>query len=114
MTLAQNRPIFNKEIDLKQLLIQGFQDRNRRLTVVFVSRVLKESTKSHIFRVGNPWINSLLQVLREIYDYCCASNQLAKHGDEMRIEIESLFKALNDTQIHDIPSAGILKAITTG
>ena len=32
----------------------------------------------------------------------------------MRIEIESLFKALNDTQFHDIPSAGILKAITTG
>lgn len=32
----------------------------------------------------------------------------------MRIEIESLFKALNDTQIHDIPSTGILQAMSTG
>lgn len=57
----------------------------------------------------NPWVNCLLQVLREIYDYCVSSQ--FKQGDEMRIEIESLFKALNDTNILDVPSSGILKAI---
>jgi hypothetical protein len=55
------------------MLVSGFQDRNRRLTAVFICRILKESVKSQIFRVSNPWINSLLQVLREIYDYCLAA-----------------------------------------
>jgi hypothetical protein len=52
---------------------------------------------------------SLLQVLREIYDYCLAAQ--FKQGEEIRIEIESLFKALNDTNIIDVAPAGILKAI---
>ena len=73
LTLAQNRPIYSKEMDLKHMLVSGFQDRNRRLTTVFICRILKESIKSQIFRVSNPWINSLLQVLREIYDYCLAT-----------------------------------------
>jgi hypothetical protein len=76
---------------------------------VFVCRILKESAKSQIFRVTNPWVVSLLQVLREIYDYCLAAQ--FKQGEEIRIEIESLFKALNDTNIIDVAPAGILKAI---
>lgn len=79
--------------------------------MVFVCRILKESAKSQIFRASNPWVGSLMQVLREIYDYCLTPQ--LKQGEEIRIEIESLFKALNDTNIIDVQSANIIKAMQT-
>jgi len=44
LTLGSNRPIFTTEVDLKQLLIEAFQTRNRYV-IIFVCRILREATK---------------------------------------------------------------------
>jgi CCR4-NOT transcription complex subunit 1 len=69
MTIAKGEPIRSSQLDLKQILIEGFPTKNRRLAVAFVCRILKESQHSRVFTVRNPWCNTLLCILREIYDY---------------------------------------------
>jgi len=51
LTLAKNRPIRADELDLKQMLIQGFQHEQRRLVVSFACNIIKECTKSVVFKV---------------------------------------------------------------
>jgi CCR4-NOT transcription complex subunit 1 len=75
LTIAQNRPILAREIDLKQLLIESYQFEKMKLVVTFVCRILKESEKSTIFKVHNPWINANLQILRELNDYSHMTQQ---------------------------------------
>lgn len=69
LTLASNRPIFSYEADLKQMLIEGYRNRNKYV-VIFVCRILREAPKAQlmIFNRTNPWIASLIEILREIYD----------------------------------------------
>lgn len=69
LTIAKNEPIRSSQLDLKQILIEGFPTKNRRLAVAFVCRIIKESVHSKVFTIRNPWMNSLLSILREIYDY---------------------------------------------
>ena len=91
LTLAKNRPIHSKELDLKQLLLQGYQHESRRCIIAFVCRIMKEANKSLIFnKVSNPWVCGILQVLREMY----ADPTVINHQDDIKMEIESLFKAL--------------------
>ena len=68
LTVAKNEPIRSVHLDLKQILIEGSQVKNGLLAVAFVCRVLKESQHSHVFTPRNPWMQSLLSILKEIYD----------------------------------------------
>ena len=112
LTLAKNRPIHSKELDLKQLLLQGYQHESRRSIIAFVCRIVKEANKSLIFcKVSNPWINGILQIMAEIY----RDSAIISHKDDIKMEIESLLKALNVTNLnHDIPQLqiGALHAYT--
>jgi CCR4-NOT transcription complex subunit 1 len=69
LTVAINRPIYAKELDLKQMLVEGFTSEKLKLTVFFVCRILKECQKSTVFKHQNPWVKAILEILREIYDY---------------------------------------------
>ena len=55
--------------------------------------------QSTIFKVSNPWVSGILQVMREIY----ADHTVVSHKDEMKMEIESLLKALSISNLNDIP-----------
>ena len=69
ITIASNRPILSREIDLKQLLLEAYTNQDRlKYVITFVCRILKECNKSSIFKISNPWIAALLSLLREIYD----------------------------------------------
>lgn len=112
LTLANNRPILSRELDIKHLLLQGFQVDNKKLVITFVCRILKEAAKSQIFKVNNPWIHSILQILREIYDLC-HPNHSPQPQNEIIMEIEALFKAMNINNLQDIQPSGALKAMST-
>ena len=63
LTLAHNRPIRTQELDLKQLLIQGFYStaKNRKNVITFVCHILREAAKkSLVFKPNNPWMNSIM------------------------------------------------------
>ena len=110
LTVAKNEPIRSVHLDLKQILIEGSQARNSLLAVAFVCRILKESHHSNVFTPRNPWMHSLLSILKEIYDL--SQTTPAKPGtDDERLEIESLFKAVNVGQVHDVKPHGILSTL---
>lgn len=66
-------------------MIEGFHAKNRKLAVAFVCGILKESNQSRVFSPRNPWIHSLLQILREIQESAAPNPSY---------EIESLFTLL--------------------
>jgi CCR4-NOT transcription complex subunit 1 len=67
LTVANNRPIYAKELDIKQLLVEGFTSEKMKYVVTFVCRILKECLKSTIFKNQNPWVKANLDILKEIY-----------------------------------------------
>ena len=94
LTLARNRPIRSDELDIKALLIKGFQHENRKLIISFSCNIIKECTKSVIFKVQNPWLHSILQILREIIDCLQMPNmKLVKDREEIESELVFLFKS---------------------
>lgn len=107
LTIAKNEPIRGQYIDLKQILVEGFQTKNRRLSVAFVSRILKEAQHSRVFTPRNPWVNTLLQILREIYDFSQPMQNKQHHAENL-MEIDSLFKCLNVQNFNEIKPHGIL------
>ena len=66
ITLAYNTPIKRTDLDIKQLLLQGYFHEQRKIIIVFVCKILREAHRSTIFKIANPWINSLLQIIYEI------------------------------------------------
>ena len=111
LTLGNNRPIPSKELDLKQLLIHGFYStaRNRRNVITFTCAIIKEAAKkSLIFKLSNPWLNSIIQILREIRD-CLQQPQMKnlKEREGIEMELSSLDNAFNFS-LNDIIPAGAL------
>lgn len=91
LTVGANRPLYAKEIDLKQMLIEGFASDKMRLVVTFVCRIMRECKQSFVFRVQNPWVRANLEILKEISEQCGQPTQSNPRNDVI-LEIESLFK----------------------
>jgi CCR4-NOT transcription complex subunit 1 len=76
LTIAGNRPIYAKELDIKKLLIEAyFHSEKLKNVVIFVCRLFKESVKSSIFKASNPWLKANLEILKEIFDQTMKSYQ---------------------------------------
>lgn len=88
ITLARNKPIPKEEIDLEHLLVEANQNGDEELLFVvqFVTQIL-ESCSNGDFGPDNPWTNSIMNCLFELYD---------KPNTNLRVqvEIEKLCKSL--------------------
>jgi len=97
MTLARNKPILSKDLELKELIIDAYQ--NGKLTAImpFICRILDHTSKTKVFHPKNPWIQAIMSLLLEIFN----KSQLKI---TLRFEIENIFKKLEiDTnQINQI------------
>ena len=67
-TLAQNRPLLYKDINMKELLYCAYENGKLGNVLPFVAKVLHGAKESIIFRAPNPWTMALLYALREVYD----------------------------------------------
>lgn len=101
MTLARNKPILSKDLELKELIIDAYQ--NGKLTAImpFICRILDHTSKTKVFHPKNPWIQAIMSLLLEIFN----KSQLKI---TLRFEIENIFKKLeidtnqiNQTRILD-------------
>lgn len=95
LTVSKNEAVRSNHLDLKQILVEGFQVKNRKLAVTFVCRILKESQHSKVFNLRNPWISTLLSILREMHNYSQSMQPGQPSSSEYLPEIDLLFKALN-------------------
>lgn len=90
LTIARDKPIKQKNISFKELLIEGFDTQRLLIVIPFTCNVLIQAAKSVVFKPPNPWIIEIIRVLCELYH----------HADiklNQKFEIEVLCKELNIT-----------------
>lgn len=78
--------------------------KNARFAVAFVCRILKETVHSQVFTPHNPWVKSLLGLLREVYD-------IQHSVQDVTMEIETLVRGLGLHRVHDLQPIGLLSDI---
>ena len=74
LTVANNRPIYAKELDIKQLLVECFNSEKMKYVITFVCKILRECQRSMVFKHQNPWVKANLEILKEIYDWAFSNN----------------------------------------
>ena len=87
ITLARNKPIRMKELSVKDLLLQGFDNKRLIVAIPFVCNLLTSCNESTVFHPPNPWLVAVLGLLVEFYN----------GGDirlNLKFEIEVLFSKL--------------------
>lgn len=90
--VKNDRPILIKHLDLSQLLLDAFESEKTQqetillASVVFVSRILARTAESKVFIPPNPWLMSLLGLLKEIYINNVEIN--------VKFEIEAVLKSI--------------------
>ncbi|KAI9268000.1 CCR4-Not complex component, Not1-domain-containing protein [Phascolomyces articulosus] len=102
LTLAKNRPIKQKNVSFKDLLLEGYDNKRLIVVIPFVCKVLEQGAKSRVFRPPNPWLMAVLKLLVELY-----------HSADLRLnlkfEIEVLCKSLN-VELDEIEPTSLLHA----
>lgn len=68
ITLARNRPILQRQLEVKELLFQGYETGRLIAICPFVAKILEGAKNSSVFRPPNPWLMGILGVLRELYN----------------------------------------------
>jgi CCR4-NOT transcription complex subunit 1 len=87
ITLAKNRPILQRQLDVKELLYQGYESGRLIAICPFVAKILEGAKSSIVFRPPNPWLMGLMAVLRDLYD-------IEELKMNIKFEIEVLSKHL--------------------
>jgi CCR4-NOT transcription complex subunit 1 len=103
LTLAKNRPILAKDLDLKELLFDAYENGRLGPIVTFVCKILEHSIKTKVFHPKNPWVQALLSVLAELYHRPNLKNTL-------KFEIDNIFKKF-DLDLLIYPQTRILEGI---
>ena len=103
MTLAKNRPILAKDLDLKELIFDAYENGKLGPIVTFVCKIMEHSMKTKVFHPKNPWIQALLSVLAELYQRPNLKNNL-------KFEIDNIFKKF-DLDLTSYPASRVLESI---
>jgi CCR4-NOT transcription complex subunit 1 len=88
MTLAKNKPILAKDLDLKELIFEAYENGKLGPIITFICKILEHSLKTKVFHPKNPWIQAILSVLAELYFKQNLKNTL-------KFEIENIFKKID-------------------
>eukprot|EP00123_Amoebidium_parasiticum_P018848 comp24302_c0_seq2/m.45619 comp24302_c0_seq2/g.45619 ORF comp24302_c0_seq2/g.45619 comp24302_c0_seq2/m.45619 type:complete len:1529 (-) comp24302_c0_seq2:771-5357(-) len=103
ITLARNKPILLKDLALKDLILDGYR-RSRLIYVIpFVAKVMEACSKSRVFKLPNPWVISILRLLKELH----LLNDLKLN---LKFEVEVLCKNIN-VDLNELEPSQLLKSI---
>lgn len=100
ITLARNRPVLQRQLDLKELLFRGYETGRLIAVTPFVAKVLEGAQHSTVFQPPNPWLMGILSALHEMY----ALQDLKMN---IKFEVEMLVKKLN-IRLEAVPKYGRL------
>ena len=67
VTLARNKPVLHRDLDLKELLYVAYERGSLVAVMPFVAKVMDGAQKSKIFAPPNPWTMALMNALGEMY-----------------------------------------------
>lgn len=100
MTLARNKPLLQKRINLKELLFWGYETGRLMAVCSFVAKVVEGVKDSKVFRPPNPWLMALLGIMRELYE-------IEDLKLNIKFEVQVLCKNIN-IKMEDIPRGNVL------
>ena len=100
LTLARNRPLLQKRINLKELLFWGFETGRLIAVCSFVAKIIEGIKESKIFKPPNPWLMALLGIMRELYE-------IEDLKLNIKFEVQVLCKNIN-IKIDNIPKGNYL------
>jgi CCR4-NOT transcription complex subunit 1 len=95
VTLAKNKPLLQRRINLKELLFWGYETGRLIAICSFVAKIIEGCKESKVFRPPNPWLMAVLSVMRELYE----TEDLKMN---IKFEVQVLCKNIN-VRIEDIP-----------
>jgi len=107
MTLADNKPILTKDLDLKQILIEGYESGGIALPLIVVCQILRQSEHSKVFRPNNPWMRAIFSLLQDLLQ---TQTFITNFG--LRSEIKLLHEHLKIDQNHYPPAKIIVPKAT--
>ena len=95
ITLARNQPVQMRNLDVKELVCEGYETGRLIAVMPFVSKLLEGARDARIFRPPNPWTMGLMALLRELYE-------LDDLKMNIKFEIEVLCKNLG-LRVDEVP-----------
>lgn len=96
LTLARNKPIVMKYMNIKSLLIDAYKNSRFGIIIPLVCKILEGAKDSVVFKPKNPWMGSLLSLLSEIHNLDLKIS--------LKCEIQLLLKELNIVSDSIVPS----------
>jgi CCR4-NOT transcription complex subunit 1 len=100
LTIQRNKPILQRDLDLKALLIDAYEKGRLIAVVPFVAKILETCNNSRIFYPPNPWTMLILSLLAELHP-------LDDLKLNIKFEVEVLCKSLNK-ELKDIRPSNVL------
>lgn len=100
ITLARNRPLLQRRLDLKSLLLWGYETGRLIAVCTFVAKVVEGVKDSKVFRPPNPWLIAILGVLRELHE-------IEELKLNIKFEVQVLCKNIN-VKLEDIKKTNLL------
>lgn len=67
ITLARNRPIVLKYLNIKSLLADAYHTGKIGKVLPLVCKIIEGCKNSEVFKPNNPWLSSILSLLAELY-----------------------------------------------
>eukprot|EP01119_Soliformovum_irregulare_P023182 TRINITY_DN8072_c0_g1_i1.p1 TRINITY_DN8072_c0_g1~~TRINITY_DN8072_c0_g1_i1.p1 ORF type:complete len:2236 (-),score=833.72 TRINITY_DN8072_c0_g1_i1:325-7032(-) len=101
LTLSRNKPLLQKDMDIKQMVLDAFENGTLLAVIPFVSNILETCKDSKVFKPPNPWLMAILRLLVEVHN---KSNLRLN----IKLEIEILFKNLG-LDINDVKPTELFK-----
>ncbi|KAL6946314.1 hypothetical protein ACO0RG_000460 [Hanseniaspora osmophila] len=100
LTLAKNQPIKNRNLAVRELLIESFNDARLEVIVPFVCKLLAHAASSVVFNLPNVWTNSIIELLVEL-------NEKANWPLKLTFEVEVLLQVFNK-KVNDFKASDLL------
>jgi len=100
LTIAKCKPVLQRDLDIKELILESYESGRMIGVVPFVAKVLEPCKGNIIFNPPNPWTMAVLSLLCEIYN----ERDLKLN---LKFEMERLFKHL-DVNMKDVEPSMLL------
>ena len=104
MTLAKNKPILAKDLDLKEIIFNAYENGKLSYIVTFISKILEHSAKTKVFHAKNPWMQAILTLFTELLF-------MPNLKPNLTFEIENLFKRI-EIDIKSYPKSKLLEKLS--
>lgn len=66
ITIGDNKPILAKDLDLKEILIEGYNTGGITLPLVLICQILRRAQNSKVFKPNNPWMRAIFSLLVDL------------------------------------------------